>query len=604
MEGLKMQWFKNFRTMTKILTLVAIMLILLLVVSIVGYNISTQIATEMKEMYVNYATPAILMSEARTLAVQNRRFILSIMTSTSESEMSNYERRIAENQAEASDLISNYEKTNVTPQEEALLAELRKARDEAARKRSEAVELAKASKNDREIYDRLNERLGSNGDIAVAEDNYYKSFDNLVNLLIKMASDMNEMASQKVKSGTVVLITSSIVAAFLGIALGFLIAKMITNPIVRTQKSIKQFSDGDLLCEFDASGRDELAQMGRGLQEMTDNLKGIIGSVKDASGHINETAQEFSALAEQTNASVEEFRANVEEMGANLNVLASTGEEVNASVEEVAAGAQATAEKGTDIARQVDEAMNAGNSGMDAVRNAVTGIEGVAKNAAEAARSVQELGARTRQIQGFVAQIGGIADQTNLLALNAAIEAARAGDAGRGFAVVAEEVRKLAEDSNVAAKNIAELAETITGDLDGVVNISLENAKASEEAKGLSRRTEELISSMITYLKGISGATQDLAAVSQEQAASSEEIAEAVQNIATRVGNAAEAGDNIRTGVGEVASAAERMAQGAEGLSNLAGELIEILTFFKMDDSGRKNNSLGISRMKALPARR
>jgi methyl-accepting chemotaxis protein len=604
MEGLKMQWFKNFHTMSKILTLVAIMLILLLGVSIVGYNTSTQIATEMKEMYTNYATPAILMSQAKTLAVQNRRFVLSMMTSTSEREMSNYERRIAENQTTASDLISQYEKTNVSPQEEALLAELRKTRDEAARKRGEAIELAKASTNDREIYDQLNERLESTGDIAIAEDNYYNSFDNLVNLLTKMAADMNEMASQKVKSGTVVLITSSIVAAFLGIALGFLIAKMITSPIVRTQKSIKQFSDGDLLCEFDVSGRDELAQMGRGLQEMTNNLKGIIGSVKDASGHINETAQEFSALAEQTNASVEEFRANVEEMGTNLNVLASTGEEVNASVEEVAAGAQATAEKGTDIARQVDEAMNAGENGMNAVRHAVTGIEGVAKNAAEAARSVQELGARTRQIQGFVAQIGGIADQTNLLALNAAIEAARAGEAGRGFAVVAEEVRKLAEDSNVAAKNIAELAETITGDLDSVVNISLENAKASEEAKGLSRRTEELISSMITYLKGISGATQDLAAVSQEQAASSEEIAEAVQNIATRVGNAADAGENIRTGVGEVASAAERMAQGAEGLSNLAGELIEILTFFKMDDAGRKNNALGISRMKALPARR
>jgi methyl-accepting chemotaxis protein len=183
-----------------------------------------------------------------------------------------------------------------------------------------------------------------------------------------------------------------------------------------------------------------------------------------------------------------------------------------------------------------------------------------------------------------VEQIGGIADQTNLLALNAAIEAARAGEAGRGFAVVAEEVRKLAEDSNIAAKSIAELAGTITGDLDVLVNMSLENAKESENAKVLSHETEEIIGSMISYMREISSATQDLAAVSEEQAASSEEIADAVRNIADGVHRTSDAGENIRLGIGGVASAAERMAVGAENLSKLAVNLQGLLAFFKMED--------------------
>jgi methyl-accepting chemotaxis protein len=248
----------------------------------------------------------------------------------------------------------------------------------------------------------------------------------------------------------------------------------------------------------------------------------------------------------------------------------------------------------------VDDAMSAGESGMSSVSRAVSSIDMVAQNASEAAKSVQELGARTRPIQNFVSQIGGIADQTNLLALNAAIEAARAGEAGRGFAVVAEEVRKLAEDSNVAAKNIEELAKTITSDLDKVVSISLSNAKASEETKGLSKEIEEIIGSMLSYLKEIAGATQDLAAVSEEQAASSEEIAEAVQSIAARVGSTAESGEHIRTGVGEVSSSAEQVAQRADGLAKLADGLQDLLLFFNLGDEQAPTSRVA-SRNPALP---
>jgi methyl-accepting chemotaxis protein len=161
--------------------------------------------------------------------------------------------------------------------------------------------------------------------------------------------------------------------------------------------------------------------------------------------------------------------------------------------------------------------------------------------------------------------------------------------------VVAEEVRKLAEESNLAAKSIEDLAKSIMSELDVVVNMSLENAKASENAKVLSKDTEVTIGNMIAFLKDIASATQDLAAVSQEQAASSGEIAEAVQNISTKVHTVAEAGENIRGGVGEVAVASERIANGADGLSKLVENLNRMLTFFKMEDY-----SIGKRAMKKL----
>jgi methyl-accepting chemotaxis protein len=589
---------RNISIMAKTLILVMGMIVLLALVSIMGYRTSVNLAAETDDLYNGSAKPAMWLLDSKALAINIRRIIGR--TPTMDKDMiSTVESLVAEYRATLSDNLKRYELTQETDEEKKLYEELLSLRQQVIAEQNNTLETAK--EGDSFKLARITEMMTEKGEITLLENEYSGKYDELASLLVQYADDSNNIVKSAASRATLLILIISATAIVVGIAFGVIISKMITTPIKRTQESIVTFSNGDLTSAFETHGKDEIAAMGNSLQQMADSLRNIITSVMDSSNQITDTAQDFSALAEETNASVEEFRANVDEMGMNLNVLASTGEEVNASVEEVAAGAQSTAEKGTDIARQVDEAMSAGQNGMNAVRLAVNGIEGVAKNASEAAQSVQELGARTRQIQNFVAQIGGIADQTNLLALNAAIEAARAGDAGRGFAVVAEEVRKLAEDSNVAAKNIAELATTITGDLDHVVNISLDNAKASEDARGLSAETEEIIGSMISYLKNISGSTQDLAAVSQEQAASSEEIAEAVQNIATKVASTAEAGEHIRSGVGDVAAAAERMAQGAEGLANLATELHELLTFFKMEDNGHDKDSKS-NKLKALPS--
>ncbi|MDR1134298.1 MAG: methyl-accepting chemotaxis protein, partial [Synergistaceae bacterium] len=389
--------------------------------------------------------------------------------------------------------------------------------------------------------------------------------------------DNSEVASTIAK-----LVLNSVIAPILGLSIATALLVMVASYLRRITKKIIGFAvlaaDGDFSKKIEITEFDEFGTLEKHLNQMVENMGSIYSHSVNTNGKIVDASKRFSSLAQRTKDLVENFRVNIDEMGTNLNSLSTSGEEVNAAVEEVSGGAQAMAEKGTNMASQVDSAMKAGDDGMDAVRHVVKGIEEVAKDASEAAEGVQELSSRTRQIQSFVAQIGGIADQTNLLALNAAIEAARAGSAGRGFAVVAEEVRKLAEDSNSAAKNIATLAETIMGDLEKIVTVAQSNAKTSEEAKNLSVKTEELIDNMMTYLKNISSGTQDLAAVSQEQAASSEEIALSVQNMAERMTGAASASDNIRGSVAETAASADQMTQGAENLAKLASDMETMLS--------------------------
>jgi methyl-accepting chemotaxis protein len=593
-----MQWFKNLSTIVKILTLVAVMFILMLVVAYTGYYTSMKIAVKMQDMYDNYAKIALFMTESKAMAIENRRMVLSMINSTEKDENESYKSRIMANRTAIAENVSAIDENRLTEEELEFHSNLKRIGPVYRSMQDEAI----AGASSKTGLDEVIKRVGHAGDIGDIENEYVSNMDKLAGSLVKTSDEVSDGADKFAVKGTMRIASTAFIAMLVGIVLSVVISRVITVPIKKIQASVKLFAEGDLSNEFPVKGKDELAVMGRGLQDMAENLRSIIGAVKSANEKILDASQDFSALAQEANASVGEFRTNVDKMGTNLDTLAATGEEVNASVQEVAAGAQTTAEKGTDIARKVDDAMKAGEDGVSSVRRAVSGIESVVNNASSTAKSVQELGERTRQIQNFVSQIGGIADQTNLLALNAAIEAARAGEAGRGFAVVAEEVRKLAEESNVAAKSIEDLAKTIMGDLDTVVNQSLDNAKASEDAKSLSKDTERIIDNMIAYLKEISSATQDLAAVAEEQAASSEEISEAVQNISMKVHNAADSGDNIRSGIADVSSASERIALSSESLSNLVKDLETQLNFFKLDKGsplGGSNNA----RKLALKAR-
>jgi methyl-accepting chemotaxis protein len=589
-----MSWFRNMKTIGKIMSLVVLMLILLALVSSIGYQSSENMKEVMELLYDDFASPAIYMEQAEVFAIQARYIVVSSLLETDPRQMSSYASQIADNRAKVSDYIARYKTTNMSDAEKSILAQLEAARAKIGPIQDQVLRMGLDGRK-AEGYE-----LISSDEMRSLEESYFKAYEDLSAILLSLADKTKDSSIAAASSSLNVSLIISAVAIIVGAAAGFLIARLIVNPLRHLYEGVGKFSSGDLTVSLKSEGRDEVAKVGEALHNMSGTISRVIGAVNDGSRNISETAHEFSAMAQETNAAVEEFRANVDEMGMNLDKLASSSEEVNASVEEVAAGAQATAEKGTDIARKVDEAITAGDSGVVAVKRVVEGISEVAKSSTETTAAVLELGSRARQIQGFVSQIGGIADQTNLLALNAAIEAARAGEAGRGFAVVAEEVRKLAEDSNVAAKNIADLASKITGDLDSIVNFSQANAEKSAKAKDLSADTESTINKMIDYLRAIAGSTQDLAAVAQEQAASSEEIAETIQAMSVKIGETARAGDNIRTSVAEVAGAAERMATGAEGLTTLSRELQDELSFFTLPDENGYSPSRS-DRLRALP---
>jgi methyl-accepting chemotaxis protein len=573
--------------------LAAVPVIILIVISIFSYYTSSMVSGNFIKSFDEETIPAIDIGIARANLQRTQKNVLKIIFQDDQEIVKTYVADLIEARASQVNIIQTLSDLANTNERKRNFAELNEAALKLRKIQDEVIALQAA--DEEAAWEKfLNE-------IEPASETYTTLLRGMSDRLVRRAQDTQDANEHYSERAAITNLIIAAAAIFITVILAVMVARNITGPLSVMEENIKKFAEGDLTIDYDITGNDAISRMGRAILEMAANLRGVVGKVKEAGDEIADSAQDFSAMAEETNASVEEFRANIDEMSTNLSNLAAASEEVNASVEEVAAGAQTTAEKGTDIARKVEAAMDAGEIGGNAVRSVVEGITRVASSSAASTGAITELGNRAKQIQNFVTQIGGIAGQTNLLALNAAIEAARAGDAGRGFAVVAEEVRKLAEESNIAAKNIAELASQISANLNTIVSYAEENTHDSDKAKGLSAQTEEAIANMILNLREIAASTQDLAAISEEQAASSEEIAEAVQNMSTKINDSSNAGENIRSSSQDVATASERVAERSEGLSNLAGMLQEELAFFHIgEETAHPEKKV----LKALPAKK
>ena len=380
-----------------------------------------------------------------------------------------------------------------------------------------------------------------------------------------------------------VILVVSAVLGLVVIAISLLFANAIARPVMAVERRMAALADGDLASPLEVkSSITEMRELSQALERTLESLSDSFSAVAGAAHELGSEAESFAAVAEETNASVEETQSGIESVGGAMGNLAAIGQELNASVEEVAAGAGTAATRSSEVSEQVEEARRAGEDGMTAVKKTVVDVADQIGRVEESTKATAELAEKAAQIRKIVAVISGIADQTNLLALNAAIEAARAGEHGRGFAVVAEEVRKLAEESNGAARNIADLAGSIATDLDAVREGASRNQAGALNVNTLVNDVAEKLTLILGALEKIAGSTQDLAAVSEEQAASSEEIASAVQEMAGKVNDSNVTTDSVRAQMAEVGVAAERVAQGGESLTRISQELQKRVSAFRL----------------------
>jgi methyl-accepting chemotaxis protein len=376
---------------------------------------------------------------------------------------------------------------------------------------------------------------------------------------------------------------SALVLAAVMILIGS-IARGLSRSIARLLRTTERVGEGDFTASFDDSSRDELGRISRALNGMLEALRGTFREIRSESLRALSKAESLAALSEESVASMGEVRAAIDRSAAQSESNSAALEETNAGVEEVSAGASQAAKSATEGAETASRATTLAETAVGEVGAIIRRVETVGTRTQENSEKIRELAASVKGITEFVSTIGQIADQTNLLALNAAIEAARAGEAGRGFAVVAEEVRKLAEESNGAARRVGEIIGELTKRADGAIGVTRETAEEMSVTVEGARKAQEGLDRAIGEIRKINDVMQNIASVSEEQAASSHEMAQAIDQTTKGTGDVVESLESIRNASRETARAAEHVAEEAQEVSEAAKRMQELIARFRTEE--------------------
>lgn len=385
--------------------------------------------------------------------------------------------------------------------------------------------------------------------------------DNLTTFFMEFQNQMDEQAKssyndtqQAISNANQLLYIAIFVATLAAILLSSYMSQVIVGTIEKVKNTAQQLAKGNLNVSSSVKGKDEISDLSTALDSTVE--------------HLNKTLTEIQSSADViSNNSDTLLKSNVGIQTATTDVSDHSALVVTA-IEELSMSSKGIAENTTESAVATKDIQALASQGMISsieTKNTVMSLVGSLKEAAEV---VHQLRDESNKIESILDVIRSIAEQTNLLALNAAIEAARAGEQGRGFAVVADEVRTLAQRSQVSVNEIESMLSQLSSASGNAVRIMNDSSEVASSAEGKMAENNQMIEEIQAMIEKVNGQTQEIASAADEQSLVASDISANMHKVQGLINKTAEIS-------AETISYSEEMSQ-------VSGKVREQVKFFNL----------------------
>jgi len=372
-----------------------------------------------------------------------------------------------------------------------------------------------------------------------------------------------KMVSQWARWQRTAAILMFLVTAVCAGLLTLMVERQISGPLQTVTALLRDVAEGegDLTKRMSVHSKDEIGELSHWFDTFMDKLQGIVRQLANTSGRLAEAGEKISAAAHEQAGTAESEKEQTSQVATSMQEMS-----------EIVTQVSENSVKAAEVSRQAAATAQHGGS---IVEGTLRKMREIAESVGATAKKVEELASSSSQIGRIVGVIDDIADQTNLLALNAAIEAARAGEQGRGFAVVADEVRKLAERTTTATKEIADMIQSIQTETGRTVSAMQQGMKQVEEGVTSTSSAGDSLQEIIRMSEQVGKMIAQIATAASQQSSTTEQVNRRMDQIAQLVN--------------ESARGTQSSAKACQELSELAMELQTMVGNFKLEDQSAGN---------------
>jgi twitching motility protein PilJ len=608
------EWFQDLKTQSKLMVGFGVVSVIILTMTVIGIVTLRQLSSQSQTVYLDYTIPLSDFSSMGTSLTQHHELLLDIAKTNRKDDFQKEVARLAPLKQSIMKNVSDYEVTAVrvsrSGRDETKDLGLLKPALAAYFQESEAALSAFIDSFDTsQMTAEQGKEMRGLGVLALTT-NLTPTFEKLIGrhgeqvaTMRDVAKDLNDDSQGLARNGTLLLLLGGAVAVALGLGIGFIMARYFSHGVTHIADVATQAASGHLQARAKLTTHDELGQMATAFNSMLDRITTLVqtegerdqmqrqlmqflalvsdvgkgdltkrgtvtedmfGNLADAFNlmldRFGKLLRQVKEAAERVNASAGNLRDTSGQMSGTAKHQAEESVRALSSVENLAMSMRQvaqTAGASSDSAKQV---LTATERGRLAVQETVQDMQNIRAAVQRMSKQVKGLGDRSLEISQIVSTIREIASQTNLLALNAAIEAAGAGEAGARFAVVADQVRKLAENSTQATREIADLVKVIQQETQDAVVAMEQETQAVEAGSASALRTGDVFKDISEIAQRSSELAQIISKSATEQSVNTESVGATIKDFTGGAVATQKATDSARATVEEMAKLAESLA--------------------------------------------